>query len=167
MYVDGDLKTTTAASGTFTSSTKNITIGKEAVSSSYYYKGYIDEVMVFSRTLTDTEITDYYNNLVLDSTKNLEMWFKFDENTGTTIYDTKVAQSSCIWNDATTVSTAKVTATYTGNITFYLKTDTNVFEKVIENSNYGFKNTGNKIYYRVENYGGNAEITKLNVEVNV
>lgn len=67
----------------------NATIAISSASSSF--KGDIDEVRIYNRSLSDTEITQIYNsgriaNSSLTS-EGLVLWYKFDEANGTNVFD--------------------------------------------------------------------------------
>ncbi len=62
VYVNGALKSTSALlSGTLGSSMEGITIGRYLIDPSYPYQfnGYIDDIMLYNRVLSDSEINNY------------------------------------------------------------------------------------------------------------
>jgi len=61
LYLDSTLKATTEISGTFTGTPVYASIGSSGVSSSYY-AGNIDEVTLFNKELSSTEVNTLYND---------------------------------------------------------------------------------------------------------
>ena len=61
IYLDGNLKQQTAISGTFTGSFATASIGNNTQSGGYW-KGNIDEVTLFNKELSGTEVTTLYND---------------------------------------------------------------------------------------------------------
>ena len=61
VYLDSNLKATTAISGTFTGTPAFCSIGSSGVSSSFF-KGNIDEVTLFNKELDSTEVNTLYND---------------------------------------------------------------------------------------------------------
>lgn len=60
IYLDGVLKATTAISGTFTGSLASAAIGHNNIDK--YWKGNIDEVVIFNKELDSTEVSNLYND---------------------------------------------------------------------------------------------------------
>ena len=57
MFINGErINTVGGAGSTLSTNTDKFTIGKEANSNDKYFKGFIDEVRVFNKTLSDNEI---------------------------------------------------------------------------------------------------------------
>jgi hypothetical protein len=80
LYKNGTLVGSTAASGTITSGTIPFTIGKSPLSGfNFVYKGRIDEVSVWNKALTQTEIQDMINNELTGTEPNLKMYYKFNQ----------------------------------------------------------------------------------------
>ena len=61
IYLDSNLKDTTASSGTFTGTPAFCSIGSSGVSTSFF-KGNIDEVILFNDELDSTEVSNLYND---------------------------------------------------------------------------------------------------------
>ena len=61
LYLDGGLKATTAISGTFTGSLSTASIGSNAAGGGFW-KGNIDEVVIFKTELDATEVSNLYND---------------------------------------------------------------------------------------------------------
>ena len=61
IYLDGVLKATTAISGTFTGSFTTAAIGNNSVGGGFW-KGNIDEVVLFNKELDSTEVSNLYND---------------------------------------------------------------------------------------------------------
>jgi len=88
LWVDGSLKDYTEGITNHTNRQTNLNIGAHTAR---YMKGAIDEVRIYNNSLTDTQITEIYNsgrqaNSSLPS-DGLVLWYSFDEQTGTTVYD--------------------------------------------------------------------------------
>jgi hypothetical protein len=60
LYVDGYQYTSNAGTADYNSGITTLYIGDDG-STSYYWKGYIDDVQIYSRVLSDTEVTSLYN----------------------------------------------------------------------------------------------------------
>lgn len=61
IYVDGQIDVHYTKTGNITNSSGNLEIGSE-VSASHYFDGTIDEVRIYNRALSETEITDLIEN---------------------------------------------------------------------------------------------------------
>ena len=61
IYLDGTLKDTTVISGTFTGSLASAAIGYNNAAANYW-KGNIDEVILFNKELDSTEVSNLYND---------------------------------------------------------------------------------------------------------
>lgn len=75
-----------------------------------------------------------------------------------------IVVSNCIYNNEVTVSSAKLTASYTGNVNFFLKTDSNDWEIITSGSTHTFANPGYRIYWKAIGETG-ATITNLQVQI--
>ena len=65
IYIDGKLRGSISGSGYLTNNTSNLGFGEDDDGGAYrYFNGYIDEVAIFSRTLSSTEISAYYKWVV-------------------------------------------------------------------------------------------------------
>jgi len=91
LYVDGTLHGSTPASGTFTVDDIPFTIGRSILSNlNFYYGGRVDEVSVWSKAISQTEIEDMMANELTGTEDNLELYYKFNQgdpggdNTGIT-----------------------------------------------------------------------------------
>ena len=60
LYLNGELKKSRAASGMIQTSTTPVNIGRY-VDGNGYLNGIMDEVAIWNRSLSDTEILDIYN----------------------------------------------------------------------------------------------------------
>jgi len=78
IYINGELVTSNGYLGPFTIRAVNpsLLIGYEPYNGRYF-SGSIDDVRVYSRVLTDTEISNLYNHIEPSST-NLQGWWKLD-----------------------------------------------------------------------------------------
>lgn len=82
LFVDGVSVGTGSASGTFQSATKPFTVGKSVLSGfNFIYKGGADEVSLWSKALTATEIQDMMDNELVGDEENLEVYYKFNQGT--------------------------------------------------------------------------------------
>jgi len=87
LYIDGVMKASDANTGAIQSSTSDVYIGEQG--SINHFKGLIDEMMVYSTTLTETEIDQIYSttpNTASGSEKLISSW-EFDENSGNVAID--------------------------------------------------------------------------------
>lgn len=86
LWVDGNL----VNSITFTAFNQSMGIGLSSNAGTHSYKGYIDEVRMYNRTLSQSEITEIYNSgLVANSslpTDGLVLWLPLNEGSGTTVH---------------------------------------------------------------------------------
>ena len=102
LFINGVNQTTTSATGgTYVAmhdTNANLEIGRIWGSDSsfiaYGVKGYEDELMVFNRTLNNSEVLDIYNNQsignrILETDASLVSYYKLDETNGTIASDTK------------------------------------------------------------------------------
>ncbi|MFD0997863.1 LamG domain-containing protein [Ohtaekwangia kribbensis] len=92
LYIDGvDIGGAITGSSTYTMSTNDpatAKIGKKFINGvTYYFKGLIDDVSVWSKSLSVTEINQYMNQNPTGSETNLIAYWNFDENGGTTVQD--------------------------------------------------------------------------------
>src|SRR4030095_9965853 len=97
LYVDGNLSGSSAATGTISSTTTPFAIGKSILSGfNFVYNGRIDEVSVWNKALSQTEIQDMMSNELTGTEPNLQMYYKFNQgvpggnNTGITSLHTEV-----------------------------------------------------------------------------
>lgn len=89
LYVDDNAGiATNTTSVTFNGNVSHFTVGSafRASAASNTITGKLRDVRVWSRALTAQEATDFYNESFVPST-NLELWWKFDEGSGTTVSD--------------------------------------------------------------------------------
>ncbi|MGE0077819.1 MAG: LamG-like jellyroll fold domain-containing protein [Bacteroidales bacterium] len=86
IYIDG----VENYSGSNTLSTytvaRNLMIGRDPRSSTFYYKGQIDEVRIWSKALTKDEIRSQYGSLK-GNENGLVAYYRFDETNGNYAYD--------------------------------------------------------------------------------
>lgn len=61
LYLDGTLKDTTAITGSITGSFSTASIGSNSIGGGFW-KGNIDEVVIFNKELDESEVTNLYNN---------------------------------------------------------------------------------------------------------
>ena len=84
LYVNGNLIDSKSVSGTITNYEKSVYFGKHTnPHADVYLPGLIDEIRIYSRALTASEILNHYNN----PGSGLVAHWKFDEGSGSTAYD--------------------------------------------------------------------------------
>ncbi len=81
IYLDGILKNSDSNTSDDNLASRNISIGAAAWIPSQYFNGFIDEVRIYNRALSAAEVRYHYNH-----GGPVAEW-KFDEGSGTTIYD--------------------------------------------------------------------------------
>ncbi|HOP12498.1 MAG TPA: peptide-N-glycosidase F-related protein [Lentimicrobium sp.] len=80
LYVNGILKGSKAASGTFTATNIAFSIGRSILAGlDFYWCGRTDEVSVWSKALTQEEIQDMMDNELTGQEPGLEMYYKFNQ----------------------------------------------------------------------------------------
>ncbi|MEO8148300.1 MAG: LamG-like jellyroll fold domain-containing protein, partial [Bacteroidia bacterium] len=80
LYVNGNLVGTKATTGTISSTTIPFTIGKSILSGqNFVYSGRVDEVSVWNKALTQTEIQDMIANELTGTEPNLQLYYKFNQ----------------------------------------------------------------------------------------
>lgn len=92
-YVNGLAQGTATETGAIANTTSNLTIGSNALIQDRDFNGLIDEVKIYNRALSSTEIQNEYlgkNN----STSGLVLYAKFDEGSGSSATDSSGSQSA-------------------------------------------------------------------------
>lgn len=80
LYVNGNLIGSSSASGTFSSSTVPFGIGKSLLGGfNFLFGGRIDELSVWDKGLTQTEIQDMMDNELTGNEDNLQLYYKFNQ----------------------------------------------------------------------------------------
>jgi len=79
IYINGVLNNTVAKTGNILASTAGtVEIGRETAAAAEYYKGTLDDILIFNRTLTDDQILALYQNktdlISSDETNGGENW---------------------------------------------------------------------------------------------
>ncbi|MGB0390671.1 MAG: LamG-like jellyroll fold domain-containing protein [Salibacteraceae bacterium] len=90
MYINGVLDLSSAHTGTMGSNSNSRGIGNRPGGTSLQFKGKMDEIRIWSTALSQTEIQNWMCQKVNSSHTdycNLAAYYRFDENTGTTLYD--------------------------------------------------------------------------------
>lgn len=111
LYVDGvliDQDTSLAANGSLTNSA-SFYVGIDADGTSNSWAGFVDEVKVVRQARSATQVlTDYLGSGVSTTGDGPVAHWKFDENTGTSTYDsTSNGNNSTTWTGNTTWATGK------------------------------------------------------------
>ncbi len=96
IYVDTELYAEKKASGKLKLSSSPVYIGSENPIN--YFDGSIDEVSLYTKALSKTEIEEIFANTPEPSSGDeaLVSWWKFNENTGNTAFDSKNANHGTI-----------------------------------------------------------------------
>ena len=80
LYVNGNPAGSSAASGSITNTTTPFAIGKSILSGfNFLYNGRIDEVSVWNKALSQSEIQDLMSNELTGTEPNLQMYYKFNQ----------------------------------------------------------------------------------------
>ena len=80
LYVNGALNGSATASGQFSSTDVPFGIGKSLLGGyDFYFGGRIDEVSVWDKGLTQTEIQDMMENELVGNEDNLQLYYKFNQ----------------------------------------------------------------------------------------
>lgn len=80
LYLNGNLVGSSAAAGTITSATIPFAIGKSLLSGfNFIYGGDVDEVSVWNKALTQTEIQTMMTNELVGTEPNLKLYYKFNQ----------------------------------------------------------------------------------------
>jgi hypothetical protein len=92
IYIDGVLKATTSASGNINNNTELLMLGDAGYGGfSSILNGNLDEVSIYSRGLTQSEVTNIYNSGTpndVSSISNIKAWWRMgDGDTANTITD--------------------------------------------------------------------------------
>jgi Concanavalin A-like lectin/glucanases superfamily/Ig-like domain CHU_C associated len=109
IYIDGVLDATTTTGSTFGSGTTRYGfLGTGSEASSYngtrgpnnHFRGDLDEVKIWSVARNQTEIRQNMTKHIAGNEANLELYYKFDENSGNTVndYSTSIIQNAAMFN---------------------------------------------------------------------
>lgn len=80
LYVNGILKGSKAANGTFTANNIAFAVGRSILAGlDFYWCGRTDEVSVWSKALTQTEIQDMMENELTGQEEGLQLYYKFNQ----------------------------------------------------------------------------------------
>ncbi len=79
LFIDGVSAGSTPASGVFTSLDTPLAIGKHISPWNFYYGGRVDEVSLWSKALTPTEIQNMMNDELVGDEPGLELYYKFNQ----------------------------------------------------------------------------------------
>lgn len=107
-YLDGVESSTTT--GSYTSTTNGIQLGKTFVSN-YYFNGYLDEVRIWSDAHTATEIAENMCKSLTGNESGLVAYYNFDNTSGTILQDFSgnendgTINSTPVWSTSTAFNT--------------------------------------------------------------
>lgn len=87
IYIDGVLETTTSDAAAPLSSTGNLAFGSFNSSYSEHFNGEIDEIRIWNTARSQAQIRDNMTTTLTGSETGLVGCWRFDENTGTTAFD--------------------------------------------------------------------------------
>ena len=104
VLVDGDFIGTKPAS-IVGESKQRMTIGSKI--NSAYFKGLIDDIRIYNRTLTQTEVNETKNRSISKSENGLVAYFKMDEGLGNKTFDTSILPTSAFIYGGATFSADK------------------------------------------------------------
>ena len=80
LYVNGNLSGSSSASGTFSNPTVPFGIGKSLLGGfNFVYGGRVDEVTVWDKALSQSEVQDMMDNELTGSEPNLQLYYKFNQ----------------------------------------------------------------------------------------
>ncbi len=79
LFIDGVSAGSAAASGVIASTDTPLAIGKHISPFDFYYGGRVDEVSLWSKALTSTEIQDMMANELVGDEAGLELYYKFNQ----------------------------------------------------------------------------------------
>ncbi len=107
LFIDGELKKTSEASGTVKSNSNDLFIGGH--NSDHVVNGVIDKVIIWDKALTETEVNSKYNANVVEADETILGKWKLDENNGTTAFDSSINNNSgeinnCKWSEGVNYS---------------------------------------------------------------
>lgn len=94
LSIDGELIGEQAASGIVSSNTAPIIIGTNKDRNSAWFKGKMDEIRIFDRALSDSEIARDYVRMLNPNEDGLKAYWRMDEGVSTHIYDASKTGSS-------------------------------------------------------------------------
>jgi len=86
-YVNGEPAGSVKAKKNIHYDSNDVYLGFDNAENNYYYKGYIDEVRIWNKARTKNELKNNINNELKGNESGLTAYWKLDENSGTTIYD--------------------------------------------------------------------------------
>ncbi|MEQ8240952.1 MAG: LamG-like jellyroll fold domain-containing protein [Cyclobacteriaceae bacterium] len=103
-YINGVAVGSNATGGSFQVVSGDLAIGTQGTCNCNSFNGLIDEVRIWNDVRTASEIGDNFDKVVSGSEQGLAAYYRFNEGSGTTIYDEKTAtaytpsQNSIIWS---------------------------------------------------------------------
>ena len=97
LYIDGVLVATAATPGGSPNS-RNLNSGNISIQNDQFFNGQIDEVRIWNRALTPTEVRDSMCTKLTGNETGLVGYWRFDEITGNTVFD---SQTNVIANNGT------------------------------------------------------------------
>ena len=103
VYVDGDLIDSNLDSDPLVIDSSSTTIGSWVGGIGEFFNGLIDEVRVYNRALSETEVSEHYDGVFNDETGLVGLWH-FNEGQGNTTYDSSDQQNNGNISGATWVA---------------------------------------------------------------
>lgn len=97
LYVDGvsDNSSVLTATDTFTNANTQVRLGHDLPDASSWYFDYMDEVILYTRGLTPTEIANiFYTGTTVNFSLNQVGWYKLNEASGTSVTDSSGTQTA-------------------------------------------------------------------------
>lgn len=154
LYVNGELKDSEDVSGNLKNNSRDIDFGSDG-GAQKFFKGIIDEIYLYDRALSITEIEDYYNS-TKPIPQMISMWH-FDENSGNIAYDSKGD------NDGT-VSGAEWTTGISGNALDFDGSGGNVLVPNSEDLNITGENLSFSYWFKMDYVGNDGAMIFKNTQ---
>lgn len=80
LFIDGNIKGSSSASGTISNSNIHFAIGRSILADfNFYFGGRVDEVSLWSKALSQSEIQDMMDNELNGNEEGLEAYYKFNQ----------------------------------------------------------------------------------------
>lgn len=105
LYINGKLVADVARSGTLATNAQNITLGNRPLLDRAFH-GDLDEIRIWSRGLAQTEIQTYMNAIPVASASGLEAWYRLNEGSGQSAFDSSARARTAILGTASGADTS-------------------------------------------------------------